>query len=188
MNEKRIVALLKTRDEEAFTEVYNQYNRLVYHIILGILGNENDAEDQTQETFFKIFTKIDQFERGQNFKYWLLSIAKNTALDFLKKQTSEMSEKLDIEKYQDDLIEVNNYKPIMEEYASYIDEEEFDTIVLHLYHGLSFKEIAVLRNKTVSSVNNKYDRGIKKIRKGVKNDEQQNKDLSNPIPSKNAVK
>lgn len=167
MNEKRIVALLKARDEEAFTEVYNQYNRLVYHIILGILGNEDDAEDQTQETFFKIFTKIDQFERGQNLKYWLISIAKNTAFDFKKKQVVEINASIDIEKYQDDLIEVSHYKPIMDEYSGFVDEDEFDIIVLHLYHGLSFKEIATLRNKTVSAVNNKYDRGIKKIRKGV---------------------
>lgn len=173
MNEKRIVALLKARDEEAFTEVYNQYNRLVYHIILGILGNEDDAEDQTQETFFKIFTKIDQFERGQSFKYWLLSIAKNTAIDFKKKQVVEINTSLDIEKYQDVLIDVNHYKPIMEEYSGFVDEEEFDIIVLHLYHGLSFKEIATLRSKTVSAVNNKYDRGIKKIRKGVAINEKQ---------------
>ena len=167
MNEKRIIALLKARDEEAFTEVYNQYSRLVYHIILGIIGNEHDAEDQTQETFFKIFTKIDQFEKGQNLKYWLLSIAKNTAIDFMKKQDNEIRTSLDIEKFQDVLVEVTNYKPMMEEYSAFIDEEEFDFIVLHLYHGLSFKEIATLRNKTVSAVNNKYDRGIKKIRKGV---------------------
>lgn len=171
MKEKNIIALLKARDEEAFTEVYNQYNRLVYHIVLGISGNENDAEDLTQETFFKIFTKIAQFDRKQSFKYWLLSIAKNTAIDFMKKKAAEFHATSDFEKHQDDVVEVNNYKPIMEEYSGFLDEEEYDTIVLHLYHGLSFKEIAELRNKTVSAVNNKYDRGIKKIRKGVASDE-----------------
>lgn len=171
MNEKKIVALLKARDEAAFTEIYNQYHRLVYHVILGIIGNESDAEDQTQETFFKVFTKIDQFDKSQSLKYWILTIAKNTAIDLVKKNASGIRVSSDVEKYQDELVDENNYDPIMEEYAGFLDQEEFDTIVLHLYHELSFKEIASLRNKTVSAVNNKYDRGIKKIRKGVNGDE-----------------
>ncbi|MCX5775083.1 MAG: RNA polymerase sigma factor [Firmicutes bacterium] len=168
MKEKNLIPLLKAHDEAAFTEVYNRYHRIVFHVILGITGNQSDAEDQTQETFIKMFTKIDQFDGNQNFKYWLLTVAKNTALDFVKKKASQIHANMDIEKYQDDLIEENNYKPIMGDYAGFLDEEEFDIILLHLYHGLSFKEIAELRNKTVSAVNNKFDRGIKKIRKGVK--------------------
>lgn len=170
MNDKRIVELLKERDEETFSKVYALYHKLVYHVIYGIIGNDLDSEDQTQETFLKMFTYIQQCDGERNFKYWLLTIAKNTAKDFMKKREMQIVEIADIDELEAHDSETN-YRSMMDEFARYLDEDEYDIIVLHTYHGLKFSEIATLRDKTVSSVNNRYDRGIAKIKKGMSQNE-----------------
>ena len=72
----------------------------VYGFLIKRIQNENDAEDITIETFSKAFEKIETFDENFKFKTWLITIAKNTHSDSLRKQkitltnqTSEADEK-----------------------------------------------------------------------------------------------
>lgn len=82
MQEKKLIQGIIAKDEDAFNGIYYMYYDLVYYVILKIVKNRDDASDLTEDTFLKMYQKIDQY-RGGNFKYWLLQIAKHNAINFV---------------------------------------------------------------------------------------------------------
>lgn len=73
-------------DERAFAELLDRYLDTVYAFALRLVGSRDDAEDIAQETFLKAWKSLARFRKGANFKTWLLAIARNTAIDRLRKK------------------------------------------------------------------------------------------------------
>ena len=138
-------------------------------MIFTIVKNKQDTEDLIQDTFIKVYESIDDFSMRDNFKYWLLQIAKNKAKDFLKKKKVIINSDY-IHSISDEKEAYEDFDSILDKYKKVINEEEYLIITLHLFHKMKFREIAVLYEKTTSSVNNIYARGIKKIKEYLKND------------------
>ena len=70
-----------------FFQLYANYqNRLLGYLYM-MLHNENDAEDILQETAATLWEQFDTFEPGTNFSAWATRIARNKALNFLKKNS-----------------------------------------------------------------------------------------------------
>lgn len=67
-------------------ELYDEYHKDVYHFALFFTNSKQDAEDITQETFIKILNSLQQLRDPSKKKSWILSIARNTAVDLLRKQ------------------------------------------------------------------------------------------------------
>ena len=67
-------------------EIYDRYHRDVYHFALYFTNNKQEAEDITQETFLKIMRSIGSLKDPDKLKTWILSIAKNTAMDLHRKR------------------------------------------------------------------------------------------------------
>jgi RNA polymerase sigma-70 factor (ECF subfamily) len=73
-------------DEKSLEILIQRYLKPIYSFIYRFIGNEQDAEDVTQEVFVKAWRNFKKFDQEKNFKTWIFSIAKNTAIDFLKKK------------------------------------------------------------------------------------------------------
>lgn len=67
-------------------EIYDRYHRDVYHFALYFTNNKQEAEDITQETFVKIMKSISNLKDPEKLKTWILSIARNTAMDMHRKR------------------------------------------------------------------------------------------------------
>ncbi|WP_342541929.1 RNA polymerase sigma factor [Paenisporosarcina sp. FSL H8-0542] len=67
-------------------ELYDEYRNDVYRFSLFFTHNKQEAEDITQETFIKVMKNIHQLKDVSKKKTWILSIAKNTAIDLIRKQ------------------------------------------------------------------------------------------------------
>lgn len=61
--------------------VYEHFYTVVFGVCLRYAGSKEEARELANDTFFKAFTRIDQFVRGSNFGGWLYTIARRTALD-----------------------------------------------------------------------------------------------------------
>jgi len=73
-------------DESAFALLMDRYKRPVYHMILKMVRNVDDAEDLTIEAFAKAFKNLRRFKKDYTFSTWLFRIATNNAIDFIRKK------------------------------------------------------------------------------------------------------
>lgn len=82
VSENQVVDRLLRHDKEAFAELYDNYSSAIYGIALKILKDEALAEDALQETFVRIWRKIQTYDpsKGRLFT-WMLNIGRNIAID-----------------------------------------------------------------------------------------------------------
>lgn len=77
------------KDQQAFGALMSRYKRPVYHMILKMVRNVDDAEDLTIEAFAKAFKNLGRFKKDYTFSTWLFRIATNNAIDFIRKKKLE---------------------------------------------------------------------------------------------------
>ncbi len=91
MNLSKAISEAKQNNQVAFNFLLETYWNDVFNFMLKRTKNEIDAEDVTIEAFFKAFNKISSFDPKFKFKTWLITIAKNTHFDNLRKQKKSIS-------------------------------------------------------------------------------------------------
>src|SRR5271157_2665289 len=73
-------------DEVAFYHLVEVYQVPVYNLAYRMLGNAVEAEDATQETFLRIYTKLDTYQPERKLSSWVLSIASHYCIDRLRRR------------------------------------------------------------------------------------------------------
>ncbi len=86
INEKELVEKLKQGDETAFKFIVEEYKDLVYNTAIGIVQNEEDAEDVAQEAFVQVYQSIHNFKGESKLSTWLYRITVTKALDHERKK------------------------------------------------------------------------------------------------------
>ncbi len=85
-NEQELVARVLDGDQQAFAELVELYQQAVYNLAYRMLGNVDEAEDATQETFLRAYQHLRRYDLTRPFKTWLLSIASNYCIDCIRKR------------------------------------------------------------------------------------------------------
>lgn len=73
-------------DKAAYAVLVKKHYKGVFALCLGMLGNIHDAEDVTQDVMLKGFTRIKKLKRCDQFEWWILQIARNLCIDFLRRR------------------------------------------------------------------------------------------------------
>lgn len=74
------------QNQQAYADLMQRYKKPVYHMILKMIRNVDDAEDLTIEAFAKAFKNLHKFKKDFTFSTWLFRIATNNAIDFIRKK------------------------------------------------------------------------------------------------------
>jgi RNA polymerase sigma factor (sigma-70 family) len=83
--ENELIAMLKSRSEQAFSYLYDHYAGALYGVIIKMISREEVAKDLLQEVFVKIWRNIDTYDTARGRLYtWMLNIARNAAIDVLR--------------------------------------------------------------------------------------------------------
>ncbi len=72
-------------DEGAFRELVERYKTRAFGVVVGIVGNRDDALDVVQESFVKAYYKLKDFRFGSNFYTWFYRLLVNQAIDRWRK-------------------------------------------------------------------------------------------------------
>lgn len=84
-------------DKAAFERIVRKYEKFVCTTVFTVLQNKDDSFDVSQEVFLKLYHCIGSFKGESSFSSWLYRIAKNAALDFLRREKKKRTLSLDAE-------------------------------------------------------------------------------------------
>jgi RNA polymerase sigma-70 factor (ECF subfamily) len=73
-------------DDNAYAKLLQRYKRPVYHMVLKMVRNIDDADDLTIEAFAKAFRGLHRFKKDYTFSTWLFRIATNNTIDYIRKK------------------------------------------------------------------------------------------------------
>lgn len=91
-----LVELLLNGKINAFDEIVKRYGKWIYNLSMRMSGNYHDAEDNTQEIFVKILTKLSSFKKKSSFKTWLYRLTVNHLLDVKRSYNEKLFESFDV--------------------------------------------------------------------------------------------
>ncbi len=154
----RLIDMAIDGDDKAYAKLLQRYKRPVFHMILKMVRNADDAEDLTIESFAKAFKSLAKFKKDFTFSTWLFRIATNNSIDFIRKKKLNtlsientytdddgQSVSIDIEDLnlnpQDIAIKAQK-EEIMQVFVNMLPAKYQRLVRLRYFHELSYEEIA----------------------------------------------
>jgi RNA polymerase sigma-70 factor (ECF subfamily) len=153
------IARAKEGDRDAVRFLYIRYCNNVYGYIRSIVRDEREAEDLTQHVFMKLVTVIVKYDdRGVPFSGWLLRMARNVALDHLRRRQPLPTEEVFAPDSQIDDGARDRARDFHEALAS-LPEEQREVVIMRHVVGLTPREIADQLGRSESSIHGLHHRG-----------------------------
>ncbi len=164
---------IKDGDREAFVTLTRLYQRKVFVLAYSFFRNKEDALDIVQETFLRVFQKIDMFKKGRNFQNWLLQITKNLCIDYYRKRQSRESQLKD----GTDISEMNLSDPkasdthktsdinrVLSTCINRLSEKQRMVFVLKQFNQFEYSEIAQILNVATGTVKSLHFKATQNLR------------------------
>lgn len=85
-SDARLVDAARRGDQAAYGELVRRYEHRLARVIFRFVRDHDLAEDLSQETFLKVYDRLDQFDTSRRFGPWLFRIGVNLTLDFLRRK------------------------------------------------------------------------------------------------------
>lgn len=156
-------------DNNAFAKLYEHTKKGVFAFIYSYLPNVTDCEDVMQTVYLKIKTGISGYKLGTNGMAWMLQIAKNTSLNFIrsKKETQSLEQIADLSygAFEDNSL---NKSVLLTTIKRELNEEEQRILILYAVWDYKHKEIAKILDLPIGTITSKYKRAKEKIKKSLK--------------------
>ncbi len=164
---EELIRKLKQGDQLGFVAVMDQYQHMVYNTAVGIVQNEEDADDITQEVFEQVYLSISSFKGESKLSTWLYRIAISKALDHEKKKKRKKrfgivqslfgnadSEKYTPVEFYHPGVQLEQKERAAELFAALkkLPDKQRVAFTLHKLEGQSHQEIAEIMNKSLYAV------------------------------------
>jgi RNA polymerase sigma-70 factor (ECF subfamily) len=164
-DEKLFNELCNGRRELAFKEIYARYSSRVYLYCQKVLGKSALADDVYQETFLNFLKSAHEERETTNLPAYLLKIARNNCLQVRRRQTFKTIMFEDFHfPVEDSTTESEEVCRLVTASLDLLIEEHREALVLQMYSGLSYQEIAELTGVPLTTVRNRIARAKSKIR------------------------
>ncbi len=161
---EKALAKISDGDTDALRIIHKYMNRQIYAVGYAVLRDFSLADDVVQETYIKILEKSFTYCKGTNARAWVLSIARNIAIDLYRKRRFECETEepndADIRFDESTVLASMEVKRALDN----LSDEERQIITLKIYAGLRHREIAELLGITTEACKKKYQRAAEKLR------------------------
>ncbi len=181
LNEDEIVRALKAGNSSAYEMLVKTFQKKVYNTCLGLLQNEEDAEDICQEVFIAVFQSINQFKGEAKLSTWIYRITVTRSLEFLRMKkrkkrfailqaifTNEQGEtKIQATNFVHPGVQLENKEraAILFKTIDKLPENQKTAFILHKVEDLSYTEIAAVMKLSLSSVESLMFRAKQNLQK-----------------------
>lgn len=157
----RALRLLASGDRSALGTLYDLYGRLIMSVAYSIVENYPDAEDVLQDTMIELARYATRYGAASSPRAYILTITRHISIDLVRKRKPQTSPEDAGDCSSDDgLLEAVEVLDLLRT----LSEEERQTVMLHLYAGLSHKEVAKTLGISTAAAEKKYRRALAKLR------------------------
>lgn len=170
-SEAVLIDRLKRRETPAMAIIYDRFKRLVFSIVFQCVRDQAIAEDLTQETFWRIWNRIQSFDASKgNLEPWIATVARNRAVDYLRSARNAPQ-------YSLDSIEANARFVSVESPAGHLERERLvskalgnlnpaqrEVIELTHFQGFTQTEIAELLKRPLGTIKGTIRSALKVLR------------------------
>ena len=173
-DETALVLRAIQRDQEAFGELYDRHVVRVYRHIYYMVGNAAEAEDLTAQTFLRAWEAIERYQvRGAPFVSWLLRIAHNLGVSYLrsKRESSQLHDGIIDDKMRrdpDSAFQQTAEEELVREAILRLRDEQRQVIILRFIEDLDYREVAEIIGKSVAAIRVIQHRALNALRKQMK--------------------
>jgi len=166
-----LVARLRGGDQSAMADLYDLYSSVVYGVALRVLGDTTAAEDVLQEIFLQLWRRPQAFnaERGR-LAPWLAVIARNRAIDVLRKRPPEadidempLSTGIDLEDVAAQRLAIERVRSAIGQ----LPPEQRKALEMAFFEGLTHTEIASKTGEPLGTVKTRIRSALMAVRKAV---------------------
>lgn len=168
-------------DTDALALFYAKTKTSVYAFALSLLRNAQDAEDVMQDVYVKIFAASATYQAQGKPMAWTLTIVRRFAL--MKMRERKKAEPLSDEAWalpgEGDFTEASIDQMVLHKAMTILSDEERQIVILHSVSGLKHREIAGILDLPLSTVLSKYHRALSKLKKRMKEGQNEGKCYSN---------
>ena len=173
MEEKQFSACMermKSGDKGALHEVYEAYIGYIYTIVLQTVSNREDAEDVTSEFFMKLWRLADTYHEGNGHRAWMAAIARNMAVDLLRKAKREVLTEDFTDSEAESASDVSVEQEVISDMSlrqalDTLKTNEREVVHLKIMGDMTFQEIADILKVPLGTVTWRYQNAIKKLRR-----------------------
>ena len=168
-SEEDIVINIVEGDIQNFGFLYDRYVKKIYEFVYFRTLHQQTAEDLTSLTFMKALKHLRDFDpRKGKFSTWLFSIAKNTLYDHYrtKKNMEELPIELDIAVAGSPQRNFDSSESLrkVQTYLIHLPVEQRDVVIMRVWEGCSYKEIAGIIGKSEAACKMTFARAIAKMK------------------------
>jgi RNA polymerase sigma factor (sigma-70 family) len=173
------ISHLQAGSQEAFRQLVMAYQQMVYNTSLGMLQQESDAEDITQEVFISVFQHIREFRSGSALSTWIYRITVNKCMEFIRYKNRRKRIATVLRHFGGSSGRLSEEKADFVHPGVKLQQKELATqlframarlpvrqhsaFVLHKIEGLSYQEIGEVLGLSVSSVESLLFRAKKNL-------------------------
>ncbi|MDE2037846.1 MAG: RNA polymerase sigma factor [Patescibacteria group bacterium] len=176
--DEELAAAVKAGDDLAFQELMRRHAGPISYFVRQYAKDPEDIEDIAQDSFFKAWKHIKRFKEGRAFRPWLYAIARNTALDCIKKRRASTFSELDDEEndlmFADvledeaplppELFAQAELRAELEKAMGALHPDHKAVLIMHYHDRLTFDEIAEAMDKPMNTVKSWHRRALQKLK------------------------
>lgn len=175
--EHKLVSRIKDGDKEAFAELVGRYQKKIFIFAYGFFPNREDALEIVQETFMRIFAKIDGYQPQQALAGWVYRLTHNICIDyhrkFAKKNALENSfadvpeKQLAVVENHQAFLEARQMRTAIDRAAENLSLKQKTVFSLKYRQGMKLQQVAEVMNVSLGTVKTLHHRALRKIREEV---------------------
>jgi RNA polymerase sigma-70 factor (ECF subfamily) len=172
----KIARGLRERDTELLADLVERYQHRLVRYLLYLTGRRDYAEDLAQETWIRVLQRGSQYNGRQRFDPWLFAIARNLAIDYLRKKQKAV-QTASLPDDRDEILLVSSSGPSPFEAAARSEDAirlagqlqilsplYREALLLRFQEDLSLAEIAQVLGAPVTTVTSRIYRGLAALR------------------------
>jgi RNA polymerase sigma-70 factor (ECF subfamily) len=164
-----LVSAVRSGDESAMARLYDKYSSIVYSVALRVLGDSGIAEDVLQEVFMQLWRNPGVFDSSRgNLAAWLSVIARNRAIDNLRKRRPESDIEDVVVSVTPDLASEAERSRSMQKVRGTLGampDAQRKALELAYFEGLTHSEIADKTGEPLGTIKTRIRSGLLALRK-----------------------